>query len=160
MPGSMYSVRASSPASHLRNLLAINSGPLSERMCSGTPPKWHAKGDYFETCNCQTLCPFIFVSPPTEGNCTVLVGWHIESGKFGDAPLDGFNVAALFHSPGPIIQANYELLADNLLDLSHAQFVHAQFLRTDALLSAPHEVSQQGDTVVSRRLASNTQGPA
>jgi vanillate O-demethylase monooxygenase subunit len=58
------------------------------------------------------------------------------------------------------IQANYELLADNLLDLSHAQFVHAQFLRTDALLSAPHEVSQQGDTVVSRRLASNTQGPA
>ncbi len=36
-------------------------------------PKWQAKGDYFETCNCETLCPCIFLSPPTEGNCTVLV---------------------------------------------------------------------------------------
>lgn len=30
-------------------------------------PNWNAKGDYFETCNCQTLCPCIFLSPPTEG---------------------------------------------------------------------------------------------
>ncbi|HYB90624.1 MAG TPA: DUF1326 domain-containing protein [Candidatus Binataceae bacterium] len=69
--------------------------------------KWHAKGDYFETCNCQTLCPCIFMSPPTEGNCTVLVGWHIESGKFGDASLDGLNVAALFHTPGPMHHGNW-----------------------------------------------------
>ncbi len=69
--------------------------------------KWQAKGDYFETCNCQTLCPCIFLSPPTEGNCTVLVGWHIGSGKFGDASLDGLNVAALFHTPGPMHQGNW-----------------------------------------------------
>ena len=69
--------------------------------------KWNAKGDYFETCNCQTLCPCIFLSPPTEGNCTVLVGWHIESGKFGEASLDGFNVATLFHSPGPMHHGNW-----------------------------------------------------
>lgn len=70
-------------------------------------PKWNVKGDYFETCNCQTLCPCIFLSPPTEGTCTVLVGWHIESGKFGAASLDGLNVAALFHSPGPMHQGNW-----------------------------------------------------
>ena len=70
-------------------------------------PKWQAKGDYFETCNCQTLCPCIFLSPPTDGDCSVLVGWHIESGKFGDASLDGLNVAALFHSPGPMYQGNW-----------------------------------------------------
>ena len=70
-------------------------------------PKWQARGDYFETCNCQTLCPCIFLSPPTEGDCTVLVGWHIESGKFGDASLDGLNVAALFHSPGPMNEGNW-----------------------------------------------------
>ena len=58
------------------------------------------------------------------------------------------------------VQANYELLSDNLLDLSHAQFVHAQYLRTDELLRAPHEVSQRGDTVVSRRWAANARGPA
>ena len=49
-------------------------------------PKWQAKDDYFETCNCRTLCPYISLSPPTEGNCTVLE-WHIESGKFGYASL-------------------------------------------------------------------------
>lgn len=69
--------------------------------------KWNVKGDYFETCNCQTLCPCIFMSPPTEGNCTVLVGWHIESGKFADTALDGLNVAALFYSPGPMHHGNW-----------------------------------------------------
>jgi hypothetical protein len=69
--------------------------------------RWHLKGDYCETCNCQTLCPCIFLSPPTEGNCTVLVGWHIESGKFDEAALDGLNVAALFHSPGPMHKGNW-----------------------------------------------------
>ena len=77
-------------------------------------PKWNAKGDYFETCNCQTLCPCIFLSPPTEGNCTVLVGWHIESGKFAEAALDGLNVAALFHSPGPMHRGNWS--AASILD--------------------------------------------
>lgn len=70
-------------------------------------PKWQVKGDYFETCNCETLCPCIFLSPPTEGNCTVVVGWHIESGKFGEVSLDGLNVAALFHSPGSMSQGNW-----------------------------------------------------
>ncbi len=70
-------------------------------------PKWNLKGDYFETCNCETLCPCIFLSPPTEGDCTVLVAWHIESGKFDGAALDGLNVAALFHSPGPMHLGNW-----------------------------------------------------
>lgn len=69
--------------------------------------KWNVKGDYCETCNCQTLCPCIFLSPPTEGNCTVLVGWHVESGNFAGASLDGFNVAALFHSPGSMHHGNW-----------------------------------------------------
>ena len=69
--------------------------------------KWNLRGDYFETCNCQTLCPCIFLSPPTEGNCTALVGWHIDSGKFADVSLDGLNVAAFFNSPGPMHQGNW-----------------------------------------------------
>src|SRR5690242_13475124 len=66
--------------------------------------KWKAKGDYCETCNCQSRCPGIFLSPLTEGTCTVLVGWHIESGKFADTSLDGLNVAAFFHRPDPCIR--------------------------------------------------------
>ncbi len=26
-------------------------------------PKWQAKDDYLETCNCRTLCPYISLSP-------------------------------------------------------------------------------------------------
>jgi hypothetical protein len=68
---------------------------------------WNAKGEYFETCNCQTLCPCIFLSPPTEGHCTVLIGWHIESGKFGNVSLDNLNVAAFFHTPAAMHLGNW-----------------------------------------------------
>ena len=37
LPGSIYSVLASTADSHFRNLAAMNSGPLSDRICSGTP---------------------------------------------------------------------------------------------------------------------------
>ena len=40
-PGSMYRVFAPTFPSHSRTALAVSSGPLSERMCSGTPPGCH-----------------------------------------------------------------------------------------------------------------------
>lgn len=49
------------------------------------------------------------------------------------------------------IKAHYELVADNLLDLSHSQFLHAKFARADDVLTVRHEVTQDGDTVFSRR---------
>ena len=35
------------------------------------------------------------------------MGWHIESGRFGNASLDGPNVAAFFYTPGPMHQGNW-----------------------------------------------------
>ncbi|MHA6645712.1 DUF1326 domain-containing protein, partial [Mesorhizobium sp. A623] len=32
--------------------------------------EWKLSGSYFETCNCETACPCVFLSPPTEGDCT------------------------------------------------------------------------------------------
>ncbi len=49
------------------------------------------------------------------------------------------------------LAANYEIVADNLLDLSHTQFLHANFLKADHILTAKHEVSQEGRTLFSRR---------
>ena len=57
------------------------------------------------------------------------------------------------------IAANYELIADNLLDLSHTQFVHANFARADDVLKVRHEVTQDGNTVHSRRWIPNIVGP-
>ncbi len=61
---------------------------------------WSVKGIYFETCNCEVACPCVFLSPPTTGECTVLVGWHIEQGRYASVALDGLNVALAVHVPG------------------------------------------------------------
>lgn len=61
---------------------------------------WKLKGTYMETCNCAAACPCVFLSDPTEGDCGVLVGWHIDQGTDGDVSLDGLNVALAVYTPG------------------------------------------------------------
>jgi len=61
---------------------------------------WSLKGTYFESCNCEAACPCIFLSPPTNDDCTVLLGWHIAKGTDEGVSLDGLNVALAVHSPG------------------------------------------------------------
>jgi phenylpropionate dioxygenase-like ring-hydroxylating dioxygenase large terminal subunit len=53
---------------------------------------------------------------------------------------------------------NYELIIDNLLDLSHAQFVHPTTLGNDTMATAETKTWQDGDTVYSNRM--NINGPA
>lgn len=70
---------------------------------------WSVNGTYFEACNCAAACPCVFLSAPTEGNCTVVVAWHIDKGSFEGASLDGFNVALLAHSPGHMLQTKWKV---------------------------------------------------
>jgi hypothetical protein len=70
--------------------------------------KWNLAGTYFEACNCETLCPCLFLSPPTTGECTVLVGWHIDDGSFGDVTLNDFNIALGGYSPGNMSEGNWK----------------------------------------------------
>ena len=66
--------------------------------------KWKLEGDYFEGCNCDSICPCIFKGDPDEGHCNVTVAWHIQNGIYDDkVSLDGINVVALFHTPGNMI---------------------------------------------------------
>lgn len=69
---------------------------------------WKLSGEYFETCNCEAACPCVFLSPPTEGECNVLVAWHIDQGQFADVNLGGLNVALAVHSPGPMTQVKWK----------------------------------------------------
>jgi hypothetical protein len=43
---------------------------------------WRIEGDYFDGCNCKSICPCIFALDPTEGDCKGLAAWHIEKGHF------------------------------------------------------------------------------
>ena len=74
---------------------------------------WQLKGTYFETCNCNVACPCVFLSPPSEGECRLLVAWHIDQGKVGDQGSGGeidladLNVAMAIHSPGHMMQTKW-----------------------------------------------------
>ena len=50
-------------------------------------------------------------SRPTEGVCNVPLIFHIESGRYGDIPLDGLNVALAVHTPGPMGEGNWSVAA-------------------------------------------------
>jgi hypothetical protein len=62
--------------------------------------EWRVQGTYFEACNCDAACPCVFLSDPTNDDCTALVAWHIDEGSFKGVRLDGLNVALAVHSPG------------------------------------------------------------
>lgn len=70
---------------------------------------WSLKGQYFEACNCEAACPCVFLSPPTEDECTLLVGWHIDKGDFEGTRLDGLNVALAVHSPGHMAKVQWQV---------------------------------------------------
>ncbi|MEK6736727.1 MAG: DUF1326 domain-containing protein, partial [Pseudomonadota bacterium] len=38
-----------------------------------TTNHWSLQGSYFEACNCETACPCVWLQPPSEGNCKLLV---------------------------------------------------------------------------------------
>jgi len=69
---------------------------------------WNLKGQFFEACNCEAACPCVFLSPPTEDDCTLLVGWHINDGEFEGTRLDGLNIAMAVHSPGHMAQVKWQ----------------------------------------------------
>ncbi|MBU6483293.1 MAG: DUF1326 domain-containing protein [Betaproteobacteria bacterium] len=63
---------------------------------------WEIKGAEFANCNCSYGCPCQFNALPTHGSCCAVVGFKIESGRFGSVPLDGLRAAAIYSWPGPV----------------------------------------------------------
>jgi hypothetical protein len=72
--------------------------------------QWNMKGEYLESCNCRGACPCLYLGPPTEGECTALVGWHITAGQYGDISLDDLNVAVALNTPGPMAEGNWKVV--------------------------------------------------
>jgi hypothetical protein len=78
-----------------------------------TQTRWQIRGDYFENCNCDVVCPCLastnapLTSKPTQGACEVAFGFHVESGSYGDVRLDGLNAAMIARTPGPMAEGNW-----------------------------------------------------
>ena len=73
-------------------------------------PSWNVSGQYYETCSCDFVCPCItgqMTVAPTQGTCTVAMGFQIERGKYGDASLDGLGFIILGLTPEAMIKGNW-----------------------------------------------------
>lgn len=61
---------------------------------------WKLAGTYFEACSCEVVCPCIFQSAPSHGDCAVVYAWNIREGSDGTTALDGLNVALAAFADG------------------------------------------------------------
>jgi hypothetical protein len=59
---------------------------------------WRIRGSYFESCNCEAICPCRRIDGvpggrSTYGECQGALSWVIDQGSAGDVSLDGLAVA-------------------------------------------------------------------
>jgi hypothetical protein len=59
---------------------------------------WRIRGSYFESCNCEAVCPCRRIDGlaggrSTYGECLGVLSWVIEDGRADDVSLDGLKVA-------------------------------------------------------------------
>lgn len=70
---------------------------------------WQISGDYFETCNCDYVCPCIYTNlagEPTHGDCHFAMVFHINQGTYRNTPLDGLTFIVAGYTPGIMGQGN------------------------------------------------------
>jgi hypothetical protein len=71
---------------------------------------WQIRGEYFETCSCDYLCPCPtsnLTARPTQGWCTFAFVQHIHQGHFDGVQLDGLNFAIIGRTPEAMAQGNW-----------------------------------------------------
>jgi hypothetical protein len=72
--------------------------------------KWQIEGEYFESCNCEVLCPCLLSraqARPTEGHCDVVMAFHIAKGTYGNVELNGLNAVTACYTPGVMSAGNW-----------------------------------------------------
>lgn len=81
-------------------------------------PSWTVSGQYYETCNCDFVCPCIpgqLAVEPTKGVCHFAMSFQIERGTYGSVTLDGLGFIVLGMTPGAMGKGNWSVgvLADD-----------------------------------------------
>lgn len=71
---------------------------------------WQIRGDYFETCNCDYICPCIItnmMAEPTHHTCKAAIAMRINDGHFGDLSLNGVAFVVMAMVDGPMADGNW-----------------------------------------------------
>lgn len=75
-------------------------------------PSWNVSGQYYETCNCDFICPCIpaqLAVRPTKGDCQFAMAFQIERGSYGTVQLDGLGFIVLGMTPGEMGKGNWSV---------------------------------------------------
>lgn len=78
---------------------------------TGDKVSWRVKGEYFESCSCDFLCPcaLSFSARPTKGSCTFAFVHRIDEGKYGDVSLNGLLFAVVGYTPEEMANGNWSV---------------------------------------------------
>jgi len=71
---------------------------------------WQIRGEYFETCSCDYLCPCIpsnLAARPTQGWCVFAFAHHIDQGRYDNVQLDGLNFVIIGRTPEEMGKGNW-----------------------------------------------------
>lgn len=77
-----------------------------------TSTSWNVSGQYYETCNCDFVCPCLpgqMAVTPTGGSCTFAMAFQIERGSFGALSLDGLAFIVLGFTPEAMGKGNWSV---------------------------------------------------
>ncbi len=75
-------------------------------------PSWQVSGQYYETCNCNFVCPCVLAQlavEPTRGACEFAMAFQIEHGNYGAVPLDGLGFIVLGLTPEAMGKGNWSV---------------------------------------------------
>jgi hypothetical protein len=73
---------------------------------------WRVAGEYFETCNCDFICPCIatnLAATPSGGHCTFAMVFHVEEGQYGGERLDDLSFVVVGNTPSPMIEGGWSV---------------------------------------------------
>lgn len=75
-------------------------------------PAWTVSGQYYETCNCDFVCPCVpgqLAVRPSKGDCQFAMAFQIERGSFGSVKLDGLAFIVLGLTPEEMGKGNWSV---------------------------------------------------
>ena len=80
-------------------------------------PAWKVSGQYYETCNCDFVCPCLLwqmTVTPSKGTCAFAMAFQIDRGSYGSVSLDGLGFIVLGLTPEAMGKGNWSvgLIAD------------------------------------------------
>jgi hypothetical protein len=75
-------------------------------------PSWEISGQYYETCNCDFICPCVpgqMAVRPTKGSCMFAMGFQIDRGHYESVSLDGLGFIVLGLTPEAMGKGNWSV---------------------------------------------------